>query len=151
MVVHAGSVGTDREALETLFAVTNGREWTNKQGWCSNQDLATWYGVTVTNDGRVQHLNLGNNNLTGRAPVVAPDLIPSRAIPRHAVAQLFCVFHPGFLAEYFVGILLNVYLLNPLCDARFMKPLRSVKLRYELPRNRIELGILNPWTDSGIH
>ena len=59
---------TDRDALEALYHATNGADWTNDTNWLRDNDLSTWYGVTVSN-GRVTHLVLLDNNLTGTIPV----------------------------------------------------------------------------------
>ena len=58
----------DRDALVALYHATNGSMWTNSTGWLTEQQLASWHGVTIDLDGRVIKLSLFRNNLTGRIP-----------------------------------------------------------------------------------
>ena len=62
----------DRGALAVFYEATNGTQWTNNQGWLSDIPIAQWHGVTTNEKGRVTHLNLADNNLTGRIP---PELV----------------------------------------------------------------------------
>lgn len=56
----------DRAALMELFTATDGSSWKNKQGWGTTDDIGTWHGVTVEDDGgRVVKLDLSDNNLKG--------------------------------------------------------------------------------------
>ncbi len=57
----------DREALVALYNATDGDNWTDKTNWLTDNDLSTWFGVTVSN-GRVTSLDLRENNLTGEIP-----------------------------------------------------------------------------------
>ncbi|WP_396632239.1 thrombospondin type 3 repeat-containing protein [Maribacter sp. R86514] len=61
-----GSSATDRDALIALYNSTGGDNWTNS--WDLSADMNTWYGVSTNTDGRVIHLRLQNNNLTGVLP-----------------------------------------------------------------------------------
>lgn len=60
---------TDREALEALYAVTGGDNWTVNTNWLSDKPLDQWHGVTTDNDGRVTKLMLSANELAGPVPV----------------------------------------------------------------------------------
>ncbi|HMW37035.1 MAG TPA: FG-GAP-like repeat-containing protein, partial [bacterium] len=57
----------DSLALVDLYDSLNGNGWTNKTNWKSGNPIDTWFGITVT-DGRVSHVELGNNNLSGFIP-----------------------------------------------------------------------------------
>jgi uncharacterized protein (TIGR02145 family) len=57
----------ERDALISFFNNTNGTNWNNKTNWNTYEPLASWYGVTVTED-RVTGLELINNNLSGVIP-----------------------------------------------------------------------------------
>ena len=47
---------------------TGGSEWSNSDGWLSNQPLGEWHGVTVNGQGEVTTLALNRNGLTGAIP-----------------------------------------------------------------------------------
>lgn len=79
----AGDLAQDKAALIALYNSTNGANWTNtKNGqgaWPVNDPSAVvttwdpvtstgWYGVTVNSEGRVERLDLENNNLSGTIP-----------------------------------------------------------------------------------
>ena len=59
--------GGDREALVALYNVTDGPNWHENTNWLTEEDIATWYGVSVKN-GRVTSLNLWVNKLNGEIP-----------------------------------------------------------------------------------
>ena len=65
--VASGSAETDREALVALYNATDGENWKNSDNWLSDAPLGEWTGVT-TNDGRVVHLYLSTNDLSGEIP-----------------------------------------------------------------------------------
>ena len=67
-VFREGSVTSDREALIALYNGTAGSGWTAKEGWDTAQALSTWAGVTLDSDGRVEELDLDDNNLSGTLP-----------------------------------------------------------------------------------
>ena len=48
----------DRDVLVALYNATDGDNWTDKTNWLTDNDLSTWFGVTVLN-GRVTELDLG--------------------------------------------------------------------------------------------
>lgn len=69
----AQTLEADRKALVKFFNGTNGPQWTNKTNWTSDAvSPCEWYGVGCTN-GRVTHLNLFNNNLSGTVPIEKED------------------------------------------------------------------------------
>ena len=56
------------------FGVTNPisdedeTEWGDSEGWVTDADECTWFGVACNADGLVDELRLGNNNITGTFP-----------------------------------------------------------------------------------
>lgn len=56
---------TDRAALGALFQVTGGASWYRNTNWGTENELSTWHGVTVNDQGRVVRLSLTKNNLQG--------------------------------------------------------------------------------------
>ncbi len=56
------------DALVALYNATNGPNWTNNENWLSDAPFDQWHGVNAGTDGRVVHLVLGNNNLSGSIP-----------------------------------------------------------------------------------
>ena len=63
-----GRACTDRDALIALYDATAGATWTNSDNWNTNQPIDGWHGVTTDSNGRVTHLELRNNNLSGEIP-----------------------------------------------------------------------------------
>jgi len=61
----------DSLALIALYNATNGSNWTST--WDINQPVSTWHGVTLF-DGRVGHIKLGGNNLSGSIPAQLENL-----------------------------------------------------------------------------
>lgn len=64
--IQGGILSADSLALEEFYLATGGPNWATKTNWLSG-NVATWFGVTVTND-RITAINLPNNNLTGAVP-----------------------------------------------------------------------------------
>ena len=58
----------DRVVLIDLWNATNGANWTRSTNWISSEPLGAWHGVFTDDNGRVTHLTLGNNELTGSIP-----------------------------------------------------------------------------------
>ena len=61
----------DRQALTALHDGTNGREWTDSTNWGSAEPLDHWYGIATATDGRVNEIDLHENNLNGQ---ISPEL-----------------------------------------------------------------------------
>lgn len=59
---------SDRETLEVLYKATRGPNWTTSDNWLSDAPLADWYGVETDESGRVTHLRLSQNGLSGSIP-----------------------------------------------------------------------------------
>ena len=59
--------GADRDVLEALYDATDGDNWTKNRRWKTNND--PWYGVTANTAGKVSHVELTNNNLSGPMPL----------------------------------------------------------------------------------
>ena len=70
----AGDAATDRAALVALYNATGGANWGNNGNWLSNAPMGEWHGVITDSDGRVTHLDLRTNQLTGEIPVELGDL-----------------------------------------------------------------------------
>ena len=64
---------SEREALVALYNATDGENWTNNTNWLSDNDISTWHGVRVSG-GKVTHLGLQANNLTGEIPAELGNL-----------------------------------------------------------------------------
>ena len=64
---------SEREALVALYNAADGENWTNNTNWLSNDDISTWHGVRVSG-GKVTHLGLRANNLTGEIPAELGNL-----------------------------------------------------------------------------
>ena len=58
----------DRAALVAFYKATNGFDWKHKVNWLSNRPIGLWHGVTTDASGRVTHLELPENGLSGRIP-----------------------------------------------------------------------------------
>ena len=70
----AGNADTDRAALGALYNATDGANWHDKDNWQSEAPMGEWHGVTTDSDGRVTHLDLHSNELTGEIPAELGDL-----------------------------------------------------------------------------
>ncbi len=58
----------ERTALEELFHITGGPNWTNNTNWLSDVPLDGWYGVTADAEGRITSIDLSRNGLAGTIP-----------------------------------------------------------------------------------
>ena len=58
----------DRAALEALYDATNGTNWSRNDNWKTDEPLGQWLGVSTASDGRVTHLDLSRNQLSGTIP-----------------------------------------------------------------------------------
>ena len=71
-VESAGTIGgappETMAALAALYNATDGANWGNNGNWLSNAPIGAWHGVTTDSDGRVTHLDLYSNQLTGEIP-----------------------------------------------------------------------------------
>ena len=61
-------IQSDREALVALYNATNGDDWDDDDNWLSSADIGKWWGVTTDDNGRVIHLDLSDNELSGTLP-----------------------------------------------------------------------------------
>ena len=73
-VVNCEDPSPDRAVLVALYEATNGANWTNNTNWLSDRPLSQWYGVDTNANGRVTHLALGENQLSGKLPRSLGDL-----------------------------------------------------------------------------
>ena len=79
-VVDCASDSLERAALVALYNATNGPNWVDKTNWMSSRPLGDWYGVDTDNSGRVTHLDLSGNRLSGEIPSVLSDLAKLTAL-----------------------------------------------------------------------
>ena len=56
---------TDRDILVALYQASGGENWTNNTNWLSSMPIDQWFGVSTGVDGRIEQLNLNDNNLNG--------------------------------------------------------------------------------------
>ena len=77
--VQAQTEAEDRAVLVALYDAAGGDSWTDNTGWKSDAPLGDWYGVT-TSGGRVTHLHLEQNNLTGTLPAELGNLSNLRVL-----------------------------------------------------------------------
>ena len=77
-VESAGTIGgappETMAALVALYNATGGANWGNNGNWLSNAPMGEWHGVITDSDGRVTHLDLRTNQLTGEIPAELGNL-----------------------------------------------------------------------------
>ncbi len=66
--------GADLAALESLYDLTDGANWTESDGWLDGSALEEWHGVETDSLGRVTALALSDNGLSGLLPGVIGNL-----------------------------------------------------------------------------
>lgn len=66
--------GSDRAILVAFYNATGGDRWVNSENWLTESPTDTWHGVTTDQTGRVTHLNLGGNGLSGTLPSILARL-----------------------------------------------------------------------------
>ena len=64
----------DRAALAALYHATNGDNWDDNDNWLTDEPLDNWDRVDTNDNGRVDELELDDNNLTGELPAELGDL-----------------------------------------------------------------------------
>jgi len=64
----------DKRILTTFFEATSGLAWTRSDNWLTDTPAEDWYGVGVDDNGRVAHLDLSRNRLSGSIPPQLGDL-----------------------------------------------------------------------------
>ena len=70
----------DRATLLTLYNAMNGSNWIYSDNWNSNLPVWKWHGVAVALNGRVNELNLSDNQLTGEIPAELGNLAHLREL-----------------------------------------------------------------------
>ncbi|MCW9706766.1 fibronectin type III domain-containing protein, partial [Fodinibius salsisoli] len=73
-----GGVASDRAALMDLYKATGGDSWRNNSGWGSGDPSDSWHGIETDANGRVVHIDLFNNGLSGQLPASIGDLTKVR-------------------------------------------------------------------------
>ena len=64
----------DTDALIALYNAAGGASWSDNTNWLSGKPLNQWYGVTTSESGLVESIDLGSNNLIGRLSGELGDL-----------------------------------------------------------------------------
>ena len=84
-IVEVYGIGSDldRVALAALFNAMNGANWTNRTNWLSDLPLDQWHGIEVDESGRVIHLDLSANQLSGNIPPELGDLASLETLSLH--------------------------------------------------------------------
>ena len=59
---------SEKEALMDLYYATNGDQWTDKEGWGTDEDLYNWARLAFNEKMKVRYIMLASNNLTGYIP-----------------------------------------------------------------------------------
>ena len=77
------STDPDRAVLVALYEATDGANWTNNTNWLSDEPLNEWYGVTTDGNGRVTHLELAENGLSGVLPSSLGNLTNLQGLRLH--------------------------------------------------------------------
>ena len=62
---------TEKYALTALYNATSGANWLSSTNWLSDRPLNEWHGIWTDSDGRVTHVDLQGNGLSG---VIPPEL-----------------------------------------------------------------------------
>lgn len=101
------TIEEEREALSSLYQMTNGPNWLKQTNWMSEQSVCTWYGVTCVDDEIIISLELQHNNIEGAPDVMdlVTDLIFSlqnlvKLDLRGTVHQIFELLSTGPVTLY---------------------------------------------------
>ena len=62
------AVSGDRAVLTDFYNATGGPNWSRRSNWTSDRPINEWEGVRTDGNGRVTHLDLSRNRLTGTIP-----------------------------------------------------------------------------------
>ena len=54
--------------MVALYEATDGANWTKSENWLTDAPTGTWYGVFTDGSGRVTHIFLESNELSGPLP-----------------------------------------------------------------------------------
>ncbi|MYD36741.1 MAG: hypothetical protein F4X20_07035 [Dehalococcoidia bacterium] len=63
-----GSNEADRGALMALYIATDGPSWNENTNWATDAPIEEWHGVATDAAGRVSHLKLSQNRMSGEIP-----------------------------------------------------------------------------------
>lgn len=65
----------ERDILELFYERCGGDNWKNNEGWLQEStDICNWYGISCSNGGSVETIDLGANNIIGTPPSEIFDL-----------------------------------------------------------------------------
>jgi Leucine-rich repeat (LRR) protein len=60
----------ERDILELFYEKCGGNNWKNKDGWLQEgTDICNWHGISCSNGGSVDTIDLGANNVIGTPPI----------------------------------------------------------------------------------
>eukprot|EP00562_Extubocellulus_spinifer_P013816 CAMPEP_0178558590 /NCGR_PEP_ID=MMETSP0697-20121206/10490_1 /TAXON_ID=265572 /ORGANISM="Extubocellulus spinifer, Strain CCMP396" /LENGTH=2669 /DNA_ID=CAMNT_0020191701 /DNA_START=259 /DNA_END=8268 /DNA_ORIENTATION=- len=62
------NVGGDQKILESIYYAASGAQWNDNDGWTTDADVCSWYGVSCDGNSNVISLDLSDNNLEGSIP-----------------------------------------------------------------------------------
>ena len=62
----------DSLTLADIYTSTSGSAWTHK--WSLSAPMSQWYGVKLSSDGKIEELDLSENNLSGTLPEAVTNL-----------------------------------------------------------------------------
>ncbi len=64
----------ERAALVAFYKANDGDHWVNKDNWCTDNPVGTWFGVTTDASGHVKDITFWGNHLKGYLPDEIADL-----------------------------------------------------------------------------
>lgn len=67
------SSADERNALMAFYIATSGDQWVRNDGWGSNDNICTWFGVLCQKNSSVSELRLENNGLTNNVNATGSD------------------------------------------------------------------------------
>lgn len=73
-----------KEILVSLYEATGGNNWKIRKNWNSAEDICSWHGITCQDDIKVETINLGSNNLSGRVPKEIFELVGLKNLWLHS-------------------------------------------------------------------
>lgn len=71
------NVANDLFGLGLIYKFLGGQFWYDNTNWMSNEDHCEWFGVQCS-EGRVSHIKLSSNNVTGDLSIFRQDLEPGK-------------------------------------------------------------------------
>lgn len=88
-------IETSNSALKEFYETSGGDNWYNNDGWLTNQDITTWYGIKPVSYDDTYILDLYENNLTGNVLLRNVDFVGGICIPFNPIQSLTIENCPG--------------------------------------------------------